>query len=100
MQSITTLDVMSKELWTTVDHYMVERLIPRDPVLDEALQANASAGLTTIDVAPNQGKLLQLLARIQVGFRILDLHGALAARVRKLEQATAEIDELKFRIPL
>ena len=42
----------------------------------------------------------ELLARIQVGFRILDLHGALAARVKKLEQATAEIDELKFRIPL
>jgi DNA-binding response OmpR family regulator len=42
----------------------------------------------------------ELLARIQVGFRILDLHGALAARVKHLEQATAHTDELKFRIPL
>jgi DNA-binding response OmpR family regulator len=42
----------------------------------------------------------ELLARIQVGFRILDLHGALAARVKQLEQAPANIDELKFRIPL
>ena len=42
----------------------------------------------------------ELLARIQVGFRILDLYVALAARVKQLEQATAEIDELKFRIPL
>ena len=43
----------------------------------------------------------ELLARIQVGFRILDLHGALAARVKELEQATAtNIDELKYRIPL
>ena len=42
----------------------------------------------------------ELLARIQVGFRILDLHGALAARVKQLEQATPNIDELKFRIPL
>ena len=64
---------MSKKLWTTVDHYMVERLIPRDPVFDEALQANASAGLPTIDVAPNQGKLLQLLARIQGARRILEI---------------------------
>jgi predicted O-methyltransferase YrrM len=64
---------MSKKLWTTVDHYMVERLIPRDPVFDEALQANATAGLPTIDVAPNQGKLLQLLARIQGARRILEI---------------------------
>jgi phosphoserine phosphatase RsbU/P len=42
----------------------------------------------------------ELLARIQVGFRILDLYVALAARVKQLERATAEIDELKFRIPL
>ena len=42
----------------------------------------------------------ELLARIQVGFRILDLHGALAARVKQLERAPANIDELKFRIPL
>jgi predicted O-methyltransferase YrrM len=64
---------MSKELWTTVDHYMVERLIPRDSVLDEALQANAAASLPTIDVAPNQGKLLHLLARIQGARRILEI---------------------------
>lgn len=42
----------------------------------------------------------ELLARMQVGFRILELHGALAARVKELEEATAEISELKLRIPL
>lgn len=52
---------------------MVERLIPRDSVLDEALQANAAASLPTIDVAPNQGKLLHLLARIQGARRILEI---------------------------
>jgi predicted O-methyltransferase YrrM len=41
--------------------------------LDEALKANAAAGLPTIDVAPNQGKLLQLLARIQRARRILEI---------------------------
>lgn len=64
---------MSRELWTTVDQYLVESLIPRDPVLDEALRANAAAGLPTIDVAPNQGKLLHLLARIQGARRILEI---------------------------
>ena len=42
----------------------------------------------------------ELLARIQVGFRILELHGALAARVKELERAAAEIGELRLRIPL
>jgi len=42
----------------------------------------------------------ELLARIQVGFRILELHAALAARVKELEKAFGEIDELKMRIPL
>ena len=42
----------------------------------------------------------ELLARIQVGFRILELHATLAARVKELEKAVGEIDNLKFRIPL
>jgi phosphoserine phosphatase RsbU/P len=42
----------------------------------------------------------ELLARIQVGFRILELHGALAARVKELEQAIAKIDDLKLKFPL
>lgn len=42
----------------------------------------------------------ELLARMQVGFRILELHGALAARVKELEEAAVEIGELRLRIPL
>ena len=42
----------------------------------------------------------ELLARIQVGFRILELHATLAARVKELESAVGEIDKLQFRIPL
>jgi predicted O-methyltransferase YrrM len=64
---------MSEELWTAVDRYLVESLIPRDQVLDEALQANAAANLPAIDVAPNQGKFLHLLARIQGAKRILEI---------------------------
>jgi predicted O-methyltransferase YrrM len=64
---------MSQELWTAVDRYIAESLIPADPVMNEALQANTVAGLPTIDVAPNQGKLLHLLARIQSARRILEI---------------------------
>ena len=64
---------MTQELWTAVDRYVVENLIPSDSVLDKALQANSSAGLPTIDVAPNQGKLLHLLARIKGARRILEI---------------------------
>jgi DNA-binding response OmpR family regulator len=42
----------------------------------------------------------ELLARIQVGLRILELHSTLAARVRELEKAFSEIDDLKLRFPL
>jgi predicted O-methyltransferase YrrM len=64
---------MTQELWTEVDRYIVENSIPRDPLLEEALLANLAAGLPTIDVAPNQGKLLHLLARIQGAKRVLEI---------------------------
>src|ERR1700723_536316 len=64
---------MNQELWTDVDNYLVENLIPADPALDKALKSNQAAGLPTIDVAPNQGKLLHLLARIQGAKRILEI---------------------------
>jgi len=64
---------MTQELWTSVDRYLVENLIPQDTALNEALQANIAGGLPTIDVAPNQGKLLHLLAKIQGSRRILEI---------------------------
>ena len=42
----------------------------------------------------------ELLARIQVGFRILELHEVLAALVKELEEAGVEIGDLKLIIPL
>lgn len=64
---------MQPELWTAVDGYIAEHLVPADPVLEETLRANAAAGLPGIDVAPTHGKLLYLLARMQGARRILEI---------------------------
>jgi predicted O-methyltransferase YrrM len=69
---------MSQEQWTAVDRYIAEHLVPADPVLDAALQASEAAGLPAINVAPNQGKLLQLLAQSIGARNILEI-GTLGA---------------------
>jgi predicted O-methyltransferase YrrM len=53
---------MSHDQWTAVDQYLTEKLVPSDPALDAALLDSDAAGLPAIQVAPNQGKLLGLLA--------------------------------------
>ena len=63
--------------WTQVDRFLTDLLLPADPVLEEALAAGVAAGLPAINVAPNQGKLLYLLARIIGARRILEI-GTLA----------------------
>jgi predicted O-methyltransferase YrrM len=64
---------MTKELWIAVDRYITDSLLPPDPVLDETIRANTAAALPAIDVAPNQGKFLHLLARIHGAKRILEI---------------------------
>ena len=61
------------ELWTAVDSYLVGALQPHDPALEGALNRSREAGLPEIAVAPNQGKLLHLLARIAGARRILEV---------------------------
>jgi predicted O-methyltransferase YrrM len=64
---------MSQEQWNAVDQYIVSHLVPSDAALDAALSASREAELPPINVAPNQGKLLSLLARIQGAQRILEI---------------------------
>src|SRR5258708_26559923 len=59
--------------WTEVDDYFTDLLVAADPPLEAALPASDAAGLPPINVAPNQGKLLMLLARIQGARRILEI---------------------------
>ncbi|WGS45436.1 O-methyltransferase [Burkholderia sp. JSH-S8] len=64
---------MDKETWRAVDAYLTDALVPSDAALDAALAASEAAGLPAINVAPNQGKLLQLLATIRGARRILEV---------------------------
>ncbi|ANZ25505.1 methyltransferase [Rhodococcus sp. WB1] len=59
--------------WERTDAYLTDTLIGADPQLEDALAANAAAGLPPIDVAPVQGKFLHLLARIRGARRILEI---------------------------
>ncbi|AUX31769.1 MULTISPECIES: O-methyltransferase [Sorangium] len=64
---------MAQEQWSAVDRYITDLLVPPDAALDAALEASAAAGLPPINVAPNQGKLLHLLARIHGARAILEI---------------------------
>ncbi|QNI32173.1 O-methyltransferase [Alloacidobacterium dinghuense] len=64
---------MTKELWTAVDEYINDQLVPSDPALDAALAACAEAELPEISVTPSQGKLLHLLARLIAARNILEI---------------------------
>jgi predicted O-methyltransferase YrrM len=59
--------------WTDVDRYLVSLLASSDAALDAALADSDEAGLPQIAVAPNQGKLLMLLATMQGARRILEI---------------------------
>jgi predicted O-methyltransferase YrrM len=64
---------MTQERWTAVDRYITDLFVPPDPALEAALEDSGRAGLPSINVSPNQGKLLLLLARIQGARTILEI---------------------------
>lgn len=68
---------MSLEQWTAVDRYITDLLVPPDAALDATLKASADAELPAINVTPNLGKFLWLLAKIQGARNILEI-GTLA----------------------
>jgi len=63
----------AQKIWIDVDQYFTEQLHLSDPVLDAAMQANAAAELPAIDVAPNQGKFLNILACLTHSKKILEV---------------------------
>jgi len=61
------------ERWAAVDRYFGDVLLPADPILEATLKASRTGGLPEINVAPNQGMLLNLLARAVGAKRILEV---------------------------
>jgi predicted O-methyltransferase YrrM len=59
--------------WTEVERYIAGRLVGQDAALEAAAAANSAAGLPPIEVAPNAGKFLYLLARLVGARRILEV---------------------------
>jgi predicted O-methyltransferase YrrM len=64
---------MSKDIWSAVDRYITDLLVRPDEALEATLAASDEAGLPTIAVAPNVGKLLHLMARAMGARRILEI---------------------------
>lgn len=64
---------MNEQQWIAMDEYLCERTQAPDEVLEAALRDSVNAGLPAINVAPNQGKMLHMLAKLRGARRILEL---------------------------
>ncbi len=62
-----------QDTWTTVDTYIYDVFETPDPQLEAALKSAEEAGLPPISVAPNQGKLLSILAMSLQAHSILEI---------------------------
>ncbi|MET9918750.1 O-methyltransferase [Streptomyces sp. NPDC006435] len=64
---------MSQDTWSAVDAYFNGHLVEEDEALTAARESSVAAGLPAHEVAPNQGKLLHLLARLGGARRVLEI---------------------------
>ncbi|MFC9591487.1 O-methyltransferase [Streptomyces sp. NPDC056944] len=64
---------MTNPQWIAVDDYFTGTIAPADEALTAALADSTAAGLPEIAVAPNQGKLLHLLAATQGARNVLEI---------------------------
>jgi predicted O-methyltransferase YrrM len=64
---------MIQDLWSDVDSYLCEALLEDDEALAAALRDTEVARLPQHSVAPNQGKLLYLIAKMRNASRILEI---------------------------
>ena len=61
------------ELLSRIDCYVENLFAPPDPALETTLRRSREAGLPEINVSPNGGRLLQLLAEVAGARRILEI---------------------------
>ena len=95
-----------RRLLLEIDEYIERLFVPRDPVFEQALRDAVEAGLPPINVSPNEGKLLYLLAKLAGAKRVLEigLLGGYSAMwlARAIgpqgKLATLEVDERYVRV--
>ncbi|MCW2987423.1 MAG: O-methyltransferase [Solirubrobacterales bacterium] len=63
---------MDQETFAAVDAFIEQTVVPQDEALQGALDAAEAAGLPQIQVSPPQGKLLQILVRLQGARTVLE----------------------------
>jgi predicted O-methyltransferase YrrM len=73
MRAMATADSDPQELYTAVDAWLSTAMVPADPVMEQVLAAADEAGLPPINIEANQGRFLELLARLRGANRILEL---------------------------
>ncbi|WP_019181830.1 O-methyltransferase [Microbacterium yannicii] len=78
MPETTSDDRLTPDLWRRVDAYLTETLVGHEAGLDDAVADQSAAGLPPIEVAPVNGKLLHLIARMSGARRVLEI-GTLGA---------------------
>jgi predicted O-methyltransferase YrrM len=61
------------DAWRRLDDYLTDTLVGHDDALDRAIVDQDAAGLPSIEVAPVNGKLLHLLARMSGARRVLEI---------------------------
>jgi predicted O-methyltransferase YrrM len=64
---------LTPEAYRAVDEYLSETLVGHDAALEAAVADQDAAGLPSIEVAPLNGKLLHLLARMSGARRVLEI---------------------------
>ena len=64
---------MTDEIWTSVERYISDSLVHSDAALEGTLSASDAAGLPSINVSPNHGKLLYMLALMVGARRVLEI---------------------------
>jgi predicted O-methyltransferase YrrM len=67
------MEPFDEHLIQRIDEYIEDLFAPADAVLEQNLADASAAGLPAINVSPNQGRLLYLLARMVGARRILEI---------------------------
>ncbi len=67
------MESFNQELAVRIDQYIEHLLNPQDEALQKNLADSGAADLPTINVSPNEGKLLYLIAKIAGARRVLEI---------------------------